>query len=154
MSRLQYLRKKYDFTQTQVQMKIGIDQSDYSKIETDASHLTYAQCRELAILFHTSMDYLAELTDEEKPHSREKRNLYEHFNRLKCLRKKYNITQEEIAKASGLSQSNYSKIEREKRHFNYTQCKTFAIQLHTSMDYLAELTDDKSSYPKSLNNKQ
>lgn len=70
MSRYKDLRTRKHLTQIQVSMRIGIDQSDYSKIERGIKEPTYYQCKELAKLFGTSMDYLAELTDEEKPYPR------------------------------------------------------------------------------------
>ena len=70
MSRLKELRKEKGFTQIKMQMLTGIDQSDYSKIETGKRYYTFEQCRKLAIALDTSMDYLAGLTDEKKPYPR------------------------------------------------------------------------------------
>ena len=55
-------------TQIKIQMLTGIDQSDYSKIESGKRCYTFEQCRKLAIALDTSMDYLAGLTDEKKPY--------------------------------------------------------------------------------------
>jgi len=70
MSRLRELRKAKGYSQIQVQMKIGIDQSAYSKLEKGARNLSFENCRMLAVLFGTSMDYLAGLTDEPTPYPR------------------------------------------------------------------------------------
>lgn len=70
MSRLRDLRREKGFTQVKVQMMTGIDQSDYSKIESGKRYFTFEQCRKLAIALDTSMDYLAGLTDEKKPYPR------------------------------------------------------------------------------------
>ncbi len=51
-----------------MQMLTGIDQSDYSKLESGKRYFTFEQCRKLAIALDTSMDYLAGLTDEKKPY--------------------------------------------------------------------------------------
>jgi len=72
MSRLKDLRKSKGFTQLKMQMLTGIDQSDYSKIESGKRYLTFEQCKKIAIALDTSMDYLAGLTDEEKPYPRKK----------------------------------------------------------------------------------
>jgi len=72
MSRLRELRKAKGYSQVKIQMMTGIDQSDYSKIENGKRYLTYEQCRKLALALDTSMDYLAELTDETKPYPRKK----------------------------------------------------------------------------------
>ena len=70
MSRLRDLRKEKGFTQVKIQMMTGIDQSDYSKMESGKRYFTFEQCRKLAIALDTSMDYLAGLTDEKKPYPR------------------------------------------------------------------------------------
>ncbi len=72
MSRLHDLRKKRKYTQQKIFMLTGIDQSDYSKIECGKRYMTFEQCRKLALALNTSMDYLAELTDEDKPYPRSK----------------------------------------------------------------------------------
>lgn len=53
------------------------------------------------------------------------------------------------ADAYGIDQSDYSKIERGKHWMLFEQCKRIALALDTSMDYLAELTDDPKPYPRS-----
>ena len=70
MSRIKDLRKEKGYTQVKIQMMTGIDQSDYSKIESGKRYFTFEQCRRLALALDTSMDYLAGLTDEKKPYSR------------------------------------------------------------------------------------
>ena len=70
MSRLKTLRKEKHLTQIQMQMLTGIDQSDYSKIESGKRYLTFEQCKRIALALNTSMDYLAELTDEKRPYPR------------------------------------------------------------------------------------
>ena len=72
MNRLKDLRKEKGYTQIRIQMMTGIDQSDYSKIESGKRYLTFEQCKKIAIALDTSMDYLAGLTDEEKPYPRKK----------------------------------------------------------------------------------
>ena len=73
MERLRQLRKEKGFTQVKIQMMTGIDQSDYSKIESGRRYFTFEQCRKLAIALDTSMDYLAGLTDEKKPYPKAKK---------------------------------------------------------------------------------
>ncbi len=68
--RLKKLRKERGLTQIKMQMLTGIDQSDYSKIESGKRYLTFEQCRKIALALDTSMDYLAGLTDEKKPYPR------------------------------------------------------------------------------------
>lgn len=70
MSRLRKLRKERGFSQVKMQMLTGIDQSDYSKIETGKRSMSFEQCRRIAIALDTSMDYLAGLTDDPRPYPR------------------------------------------------------------------------------------
>ena len=72
MSRLKSLRIEKGYTQIKMQMLTGIDQSDYSKLESGKRYFTFEQCRKLAIALDTSMDYLAGLTDEKAPYKRKK----------------------------------------------------------------------------------
>ena len=70
MGRLRDLRKERGYTQIKMQMLTGIDQSDYSKIESGKRYYTFEQCRKIALALDTSMDYLAGLTDEKTPYPR------------------------------------------------------------------------------------
>lgn len=70
------------------------------------------------------------------------------MNRLRALRKEKRLTQVQMQMLTGIDQSDYSKIESGKRYFTFEQCKRIAVVLGTSMDYLAELTDEKSPYPR------
>lgn len=68
--RLKQLRKQRGITQVKMQMLTGIDQSDYSKIESGRRNYTFEQCRRIALALGTSMDYLAGLTDDSRPYPR------------------------------------------------------------------------------------
>ena len=70
--RLRQLRKERGYSQIKMQMLTGIDQSDYSKIETGKRNMTFEQCRRIAAALETSMDYLAGLTDDPTPYPRRK----------------------------------------------------------------------------------
>ena len=71
-SRLKQLRKERGITQVRMQVLTGIDQSDYSKIESGKRYYTFEQCRKIALALNTSMDYLAGLTDDPAPYPRRK----------------------------------------------------------------------------------
>ena len=70
MSRIKDLRLEKGYTQVKIQMLTGIDQSDYSKIESGKRYFTFEQCKRLALALDTSMDYLAGLTDQKEPYPR------------------------------------------------------------------------------------
>ena len=71
--RITALRKERGYTQIKMQILTGIDQSDYSKLETGKRYYTYEQLRRIALALDTSMDYLAELTDDPRPYPRKDR---------------------------------------------------------------------------------
>lgn len=58
------------FTQIKMQQLTGIDQSDYSKLETGRRYYTVEQCKRIALALGTSTDYLLSLTDEKTPYPR------------------------------------------------------------------------------------
>ena len=68
MGRLRELRKERGYTQVKMQMLTGIDQSDYSKIESGKRYYPFEQCKRIAVALQTSMDYLAGLTDQKEPY--------------------------------------------------------------------------------------
>ena len=70
MHKLKKIRLEKGLTQLQVQMKTGFDQSDYSNIERGLRYPTVEQLIILSELFGTSVDYLLDLTDVEKPYPR------------------------------------------------------------------------------------
>ncbi len=72
MNRLKELRKERGYTQIKMQLLTGIDQSDYSKIETGKRYYSFEQCVKIARALDTSMDYLAGLTDCKEPYPRAK----------------------------------------------------------------------------------
>jgi len=72
VGRIRDLRKAKGYSQVKMQFLTGIDQSDYSKIETGKRNMTFEQCRRIALALETSMDYLSGLTDETKPYPRAK----------------------------------------------------------------------------------
>ncbi|MDY5613195.1 helix-turn-helix domain-containing protein [Dysosmobacter sp.] len=68
MTPMKVLRRERGYSQVKMQMLTGIDQSDYSKIESGKRNMTFEQCRRIALELETSMDYLAGLTDEQQPY--------------------------------------------------------------------------------------
>jgi len=70
VTRIKERRKEKGYSQVKMQFLTGIDQSDYSKIETGKRNMTFEQCRRIAMALETSMDYLAGLTDEKEPYPR------------------------------------------------------------------------------------
>ena len=62
------MREDRDLSQTDVAQAIGISQRKYSYLETGTQQWTDELLVRLAAYYHTSVDYLLGLTDEEAPY--------------------------------------------------------------------------------------
>ena len=65
---IKLLRVTRELTQINVYMQTGIDQSTLSKYENSDTFPTTNNLLILAKFYGTSLDYLMDLTDEEKPY--------------------------------------------------------------------------------------
>ena len=72
MQRIRDLREDHDLKQTDIADYLHISQRTYSHYETDSRSMPIEVLKRLAVYYNTSMDYLAELTDEKKPYIRSK----------------------------------------------------------------------------------
>ena len=72
MTKMRELRKALGYTQIKMQFLTGIDQSAYSKLELGKRNMSFEQCKQIALALKTSMDYLADLTDDPRPYPRKK----------------------------------------------------------------------------------
>ena len=68
MKNLKLVRVIKDYTQLKVQMETGISQSVLSKYERGDLLPTAENLIILANFYHTSVDYLLDLTDEKNPY--------------------------------------------------------------------------------------
>lgn len=75
MQRIRDLREDNDLKQTDIADYLHISQRTYSHYETDSWSMPIEVLKRLAVYYNTSMDYLAELTDEKKPYIRSKETL-------------------------------------------------------------------------------
>ena len=76
------------------------------------------------------------------------------MNRLKELREDRDLLQNDVAKAIGLSQRNYSYYETEKTMLTADVLKNLANFYNTSIDYILYETDERKTYPKSIMKKK
>ena len=68
MKNIKLIRVINDYTQLKVQMDTGISQSTLSKYETGEALPTVENLMILANYYKTSLDYLMDRTDEQKPY--------------------------------------------------------------------------------------
>ena len=70
--RLKSLREDKDITQLQLASFLHIKQNTYSQYENGQRGVPVEVLIELSSFFETSVDYILELTDEQKPYPRRK----------------------------------------------------------------------------------
>lgn len=72
MKNIKLIRVINDYTQIKVQMETGIPQSIISKYETGELMPTTENLMILAKFYNTSLDFLMDLTDNQKPYTPKK----------------------------------------------------------------------------------
>ena len=72
MKNIKLARVIRDYTQVKVQMDTGISQSTLSKYECGEAIPTVENLMILAEYYHTSMDYLMDLTDDPKAYPKKR----------------------------------------------------------------------------------
>ena len=73
LHRLRGLREDRDLSQAEMAEFLNIGQSTYSDYELEKVNIPIDSLRKLAEFFHTSIDYILDVTDEPKPYPRKKR---------------------------------------------------------------------------------
>ncbi len=71
--RLRELREDQDLTQQAVADYLHIRQNTYSQYETGQRQLPLELLVALAVYYHTSTDYILELTDQREPYPQKRR---------------------------------------------------------------------------------
>lgn len=72
------------------------------------------------------------------------------INRLKEIREDKDLKQQEVAKALGIKQQQYSEYERGNVLISIEKLDKLANYYNTSVDYLIGRTDERKPYPKSI----
>ena len=87
MQRIRDLREDNDLKQTDIADYLHISQRTYSHYETNSRSMPVEMLKRLALYYNTSMDYLAELTDEKKPPTQEAKKHLQNKNtsHLRCV---------------------------------------------------------------------
>lgn len=70
LDHLRALREDHDLSQTDMAQLLNIHQTTYSDYELERLNIPNDVLRQLALHFHTSVDYLLGLTDVKQPYPR------------------------------------------------------------------------------------
>lgn len=68
--KLRDLREDHDLTQAEVASYLNIKQNTYSQYENGVRQIPHDMLAKLAVYYHTSVDYILELTNESTPYPR------------------------------------------------------------------------------------
>ena len=71
--RIRELREDRDIKQITIAQYLNMSQNGYSQYETETNKVPVEVLKKLAIFYNTSIDYLTELTNEQKPYPRIKK---------------------------------------------------------------------------------
>lgn len=72
MIRLKNLREDNDYTQEEIAKILNCKQNTYQQYESEKRQIPIEALKKLAVLYKTSIDYIVELTDENKPYPRKR----------------------------------------------------------------------------------
>ena len=111
IKRLLDVREFHDLKQSDVAKILNVTQASYSRWETDIELIPLKQLSEFCNYFNVSMDYIMGLNRKNKSNGTHKLSKKEIGKRLKLVRKKYNLTQSELADFLNTSQSTISAYE-------------------------------------------
>ena len=111
IKRLLDVREFNNLKQSDVAEILNVTQASYSRWETDIELIPLKQLSEFCNHFNVSMDYIMGLSRKNKSNGIHKLSKKEIGKKLKLLRKKYNITQTELADFLNTSQSTISAYE-------------------------------------------
>ena len=150
MNHIRYLRVTQGLTQLQLRMATGIEQSLLSSYENGIFIPTTPNLLSLSEFYKTNLDYLMDLTDEKQlyPKKTRLRSGERWINNIRYIRVTRELGQQALADASGIAQPSLSKYERGATMPTVKNLMKLATFYHTSLDYLMDLTDDPTPYPR------
>ena len=140
--KLKMLRKKQGFTQKEVARLLGTVQGVYSKWERGVYEPNYENLSMLACIFDVSIDFLLsdyiEFSKDKYLRMQESYLIISNVfpQRLKELRQKKGLTQQEIADLVHVNRVTYTNWEKGNREPNFEIVIKLADLLEVSVDWL------------------
>lgn len=134
--RIANLRIDNDLTQIKLAEKLNIKANTYSKWEKGINNMPIDYLTKLANFYNVSIDYILELIDNKSIASSNYISSKDFPEKLKKLRKKLNLSQEEFSKKIGISQRTYSYMERGARKINISDIYMIAHSNNLSANKL------------------
>ncbi len=142
MERIKKIREEKNLSQKDIALLLHIDRSTYSSYETMRDIMPLKYINIICNDFNMSIDYCFSLTDIfEYKNSRKETSRQLFKIRIKELRKKYNLTQNDIAKILNINRSTWTGYESGKYRIPTLYLYDIAKRFNTSMDYLLGKVD-------------
>lgn len=132
--RLRHLREDNDLSQKDLSAVLHVAQTTYSDYELAKINIPIEILKQLATFYHTSIDYLMELTDNPNPY--EMVVQIDKYSRIRYLRESAELTQREVGSAINVSQRTYSYYESGQRMIPPSTLCALADFYNVSVDYI------------------
>lgn len=151
-NKIRELRLSRNLTQAELSRLIGISKSSVVNYETGTRKIPLTLIRKFADFFNVSLDDLLGITEELESTVLETENhkdVYKNFGlKIKQLRRENNITQTELAKALGITQSTVVAIEKGLRKIPIDLLTAFSDFFKIPVDDLIGATSKEESTPE------
>lgn len=140
-SRLAMIREKKELSQREVAKILHVSKSTYARWETGEQVIPLIRLNDFCKYFKVTMDYVLNLSNQNNFNN----NIYnQEINKniigknIKLVRKKYQLTQKELAKAINTSQSTISSYEKGKTLVLTVFIYNLALNFNLSVDKICD----------------
>lgn len=150
--RLRDIREDNDLNQSEMANILGVKRGRYSLWELGINIIPLNYLCAFADYFDCSIDYVLGLSNKKKEYEIKKRiDLHKLGNNLKDLRKKNNLSQEDMAKILKVSQACINKYEKGKIQISTSNLYKISKKFKVSLNQLCDKTK-KIDIIKNINN--
>lgn len=135
--KLKSLRENSELTQRQIALKLNVSKSTYNRWETGETFIPLKHLNTLCNFYDLSMDYVLNLS-KDKNYPKVKTEIDKKIigKRILCLRKKLNLSQNDLAKLLNTSHSTISAYENGKTLILTVFAYSIATKFDISLDWL------------------
>lgn len=143
--KLKNLRENNDLTQRQIALKLNVSKSTYNRWETGETFIPLKHLNNLCNFYNLSMDYIVNLSNN-KNYDNVKNEINKKIigKRIFYLRKKFNLSQNDLAKLLNTSHSTISAYENGKTLILTVFAYSIATKFNISLDWLCGRIDKKN----------
>lgn len=107
-SNIKKIRKEFNLTQKEIASILNVDRTTYTGWETGKNTIPLAKLLDFSNYFKYSIDYILETSKNNNFTTQLKIDLVTIGKNLKKIRKKFNLTQNDICKFLKIAKSTYS----------------------------------------------